>query len=106
MIGPNPLLQIDIAEQAAVALVATTHRRLRFTDIERITTAQSRQRISATCEMSQSSWLTAGLVPGVDRRPLKKLGPDATGSGSRDGCVLIPMKPPRHSDLMAPGIPT
>jgi transposase len=27
--------------------------------------------------MSQSSWLTAGLVPGVDRRPLKKLAPDA-----------------------------
>jgi hypothetical protein len=43
MIGPNPLLQIDIAEQAAVALVATTHRHLRFTDIERITTTQSTQ---------------------------------------------------------------
>src|SRR6202171_4584733 len=31
----------------------------------------------AIVEMSQSSWLTAGLVPGVDRRPLKKLEPDA-----------------------------
>jgi transposase len=31
----------------------------------------------AVVEMSQSSWLTAGLVPGVDRRPLKKLEPDA-----------------------------
>jgi transposase len=27
-------------------------------------------------EMSQSSWLVAGMVPGVERRPLKKLGPD------------------------------
>ena len=27
-------------------------------------------------EMSQSSWLVAGMVPGVDRQPLKKLGPD------------------------------
>jgi transposase len=30
----------------------------------------------AVVEMSQSSWLVAGLVPGVDRRPLKKLEPD------------------------------
>jgi transposase len=28
-------------------------------------------------EMSQSSWLVAGIVPGVGRRPLKKLVPDA-----------------------------
>ena len=27
-------------------------------------------------EMSQSSWLVAGMVPGVDRQPLKKLEPD------------------------------
>ena len=27
-------------------------------------------------EMSQSSWLVAGLVPGVERQPLKKLQPD------------------------------
>ena len=26
--------------------------------------------------MSQSSWLAAGVVPGVERRPLKKLDPD------------------------------
>ena len=30
-------------------------------------------------EMSVSSWLVAGMVPGVERQPLKKLGPD--------GCV-------------------
>ena len=27
-------------------------------------------------EMSEASWLVAGLVPGVDRQPLKKLAPD------------------------------
>jgi transposase len=27
-------------------------------------------------EMSQSSWLKSGIVPGVDRQPLKKLDPD------------------------------
>jgi transposase len=31
----------------------------------------------AVIEMSQSSWLVAGIVPGVERRPLKKLVPDA-----------------------------
>ena len=31
----------------------------------------------AVIEMSQSSWLVAGLVPGVERQPLKKLEPDA-----------------------------
>lgn len=30
----------------------------------------------AVVEMSQSSWLVAGLVPGVDRQPVKKLGVD------------------------------
>ena len=27
-------------------------------------------------EMSEASWLVAGMAPGVDRQPLKKLGPD------------------------------
>ena len=30
-------------------------------------------------EMSQSSWLAAGMIPGVDRHPLKKLVPDPDG---------------------------
>jgi transposase len=30
----------------------------------------------AVVEMSQSSWLVGGLVPGVERQPLKKLGTD------------------------------
>jgi transposase len=33
----------------------------------------------AVVEMSQSSWLVAGIVPGVDRHPLKKLEPDEEG---------------------------
>ena len=28
-------------------------------------------------EMSQASWLVGAMVPGVERHPLKKLGPDA-----------------------------
>jgi len=31
----------------------------------------------AVAEMSLSSWLVSGLLPGVDRKPLKKLDPDA-----------------------------
>ena len=30
----------------------------------------------AVIEMSQSSWLVAGIVPGVERQPLKKLKPN------------------------------
>ena len=30
----------------------------------------------AVIEMSQSSWLVAGIVPGIERHPLKKLEPD------------------------------
>ena len=33
----------------------------------------------AVIEMSQKSWLVAGIVPGVSRAPLKKLEPDAGG---------------------------
>ena len=30
----------------------------------------------AVIEMSQYSWLVAGIIPGVERHPLKKLEPD------------------------------
>jgi hypothetical protein len=49
MIGPNPLFQIDVTEQTAVASVDTTHRRLRYAHHQRITTTQTPQRISAAC---------------------------------------------------------
>src|SRR5256886_15582392 len=29
-------------------------------------------------EMSKMSWLVSGVIPGVERQPLKKLEPDAT----------------------------
>jgi transposase len=32
--------------------------------------------VIAVIEMSQSSWLVAGIVPGIERHPLKKLEPD------------------------------
>ncbi len=32
--------------------------------------------IVAVVEMGQSSWLAAGMVPGVERQPLKKLDPE------------------------------
>ena len=30
-------------------------------------------------ELSKSSWLVAGIIPGVERQPLKKLAPDEDG---------------------------
>src|SRR3982750_699392 len=33
----------------------------------------------AVIEMSRSNWLVAGVIPGVDRQPLKKLEPDEEG---------------------------
>src|SRR3984885_6123603 len=45
-------------------------------------------------EMSQSSWLAAGVVPGFERRPLKKLDPDPTAllrlvEGWRDHAMKV-----------------
>ena len=45
-------------------------------------------------EMSQSSWLAAGVVPGIERRPLKKLDPDPTAllrlvEGWRDHAMKV-----------------
>src|SRR3989442_10177643 len=35
--------------------------------------------IIAVVEMSQSSWLVAGVLPGIERQPRKKLEPNAEG---------------------------
>src|SRR3954470_12207044 len=35
--------------------------------------------VIAVMEMSRSSWLVAGIVPGIARHPLKKLEPDEEG---------------------------
>ena len=41
-----------------------------------LATLEQGHTIIAVIEMSQSSWLVAGIVPGVERHPLKKLEPD------------------------------
>ena len=49
----------------------------RVDDLSRSLTAfEQNHTLVAVVEMSQSSWLAAGVVPGVERRPLKKLDPD------------------------------
>ena len=40
------------------------------------TPLEQQSTLIAVVEMSQSSWLVAGIVPGVERHPLKKLAPD------------------------------
>src|SRR5260221_353933 len=35
--------------------------------------------VIAVIEMSQSSWLVAGVLPGIERQPRKKLEPNAEG---------------------------
>ena len=38
-------------------------------------------------DMSQSSWLVAGIVPGIERHPLKKLDPDEEALPAADPAV-------------------
>jgi transposase len=46
-------------------------------DLSRSLTAlDANHTLIAVIEMSQKSWLVAGIVPGVERQPLKKLGSD------------------------------
>ena len=46
-------------------------------DLSRSLSALEQDRtLIAVIEMSQLSWLVAGLVPGIERQPLKKLAPD------------------------------
>ena len=44
----------------------------------------------AVIELSQSSWLVAGRVPGVERQPLKKLGVDRllSRAGAQEGDIV------------------
>ena len=41
-----------------------------------LVTLQQDSTLIAVVELSQSSWLVAGIVPGLGRQPLKKLEPD------------------------------
>src|SRR5713101_95213 len=63
-------------------------------------------------EMSQSSWLAAGVVPGIERRPLKKLDPDPSAllrlvEGWRDHAMkvgrMITRRP--HGSIAKPTAP-
>lgn len=46
-------------------------------DLQRsVTTLDQDTTLIAVIKMSQSSWLVAGVIPGVERHPLKKLEPD------------------------------
>jgi transposase len=50
---------------------------LQSNDLSRSFTALNQDNtLIVVIEMSQSSWLVAGMVPGVERQPLKKLEPD------------------------------
>ena len=41
-----------------------------------VTALEQHNTLIAVIEMGQASWLVAGIVPGLERRPLKKLGSD------------------------------
>jgi len=43
----------------------------------------------AVIEMSQSSWLIAGIVPGVERQPLKKLAVDESDNARLRGSTAV-----------------
>ena len=43
-----------------------------------LTVLEQDSALIAVIEMSLSSWLVAGIVPGVERQPLKKLAVDAS----------------------------
>ena len=63
--------------------------------------------IIAVIEMSQSSWLVAGMLPGIERQPRKKLEPnperllallhrwrdEAVGPAARSRGLRLPSKP-------------
>ena len=52
------------------------HRRLKpLADGASLTSLEQDSTIIAVIEMSQSSWLVAGIVPGIERHPLKKIEP-------------------------------
>ena len=57
--GGAPMTQVDDLSRSLIAL-------------------EQNSTMVVVLEMSQSSWLAAGVVPGIERRPLKKLDPDPT----------------------------
>jgi len=69
----------------------------------------------AVIEMSQSSWLVAGIVPGLKRHPLKKLAVDegtllrllqrGRDEAVRAGCKIEPITSPSRLVVMASSWP-
>jgi transposase len=52
----------------------------KFDDLSRSLVALDQDStLIAVIELSRSSWLVGGVVPGMEREPMKKLAPDATG---------------------------
>ena len=46
-------------------------------DLSRSLTAlEQTATLVAVVEMSQASWLVAGMIPGLERQPLKKIAPN------------------------------
>jgi transposase len=64
----------------------------KLNDLSRsLVTLEQDATLIAVIEMSQSSWLVAGIVPGVERQPLKKLAVDESAllkllNRWREGC--------------------
>ena len=53
------------------------HPMSQLNDLSRsLTSLEQDSTIIAVIEMSQSSWLVAGIIPGIERHPLKKLKPN------------------------------
>src|ERR1700738_5406992 len=52
------------------------HTLSQISDLRRsLTSLKQDKTIIAVIEMSQSSWFVAGIIPGIERHPLKKLEP-------------------------------
>src|SRR3984957_18733922 len=69
----------DRGETLPSSLKATSmeHPMSQLNDLSRsLTSLEQDNEIVAVIEMSQSSWLVAGIVPGIERHPLKKLEPN------------------------------
>jgi transposase len=47
-----------------------------FNPSSSLTALEQGSTVIAVTEMSQSKWLVAAVIPGIERRPLKKLDPD------------------------------
>src|SRR5690349_17142710 len=73
------MLWADGGEMAPSSLEATPMERpmpQQLDDLSRsLTPLQQDRTIMVVIEMSQASWLVAGIVPGIERHPLKKLEP-------------------------------